>query len=155
MKNEFKYLIEAVDRFSSPTPKTETAVTVDNDDLGLFEEWQSFKNLEEDTITEAPPPPGQPTTTPKVDPRTAATIQRVKAVTRAPINVPATANAMAKANAGSKLNRLDQMNLGKLDQAVGNVTKQALFTPQTTGQTLTALQKATKMAQLAQAQSKK
>jgi len=153
MKNEFKNLIESIDRFSIPAKQIEKVEIVD--DLGLLEEWHKFKNLEETQLNEAPPVPAGATGIPKVDPRTTATIQRVKAVTRAPINVPATANAMAKANVGSKLNRLDQMNLGKLDQAVGNVTKQALFTPQTTGQTLTALQKATKMAQLAQAQSKK
>lgn len=145
MKNEFKALLESLDNLSSASLPTASEAVVESDDLGLLEEWQNFK------LDEAPQQPPVP----KADPRTAATIQRVKAVTRAPINVPATANAMAKANAGARLNRIEQTNLGKLDQAVGNVTKQALFTPQTTGQTLTALQKATKMAQLAQAQSKK
>lgn len=145
MKNEFKALLESLDNLSSASLPTASKPVVESDDLGLLEEWQNFK------LDEAPQQPPVP----KADPRTAATIQRVKAVTRAPINVPATANAMAKANAGARLNRIEQTNLGKLDQAVGNVTKQALFTPQTTGQTLTALQKATKMAQLAQAQSKK
>ena len=145
MKNEFKALLESLDNLSSASLPTASEAVVESDDLGLLEEWQNFK------LDEAPQQPPVP----KADPRTAATIQRVKAVTRAPINVPATANAMAKANAGARLNRIEQTNLGKLDQAVGNVTKQALFTPQTTGQTLTALQKATKMAQLAQARSKK
>lgn len=145
MKNEFKTLLESLDNLSNSLPLSNKTVLETEDDLGLLEEWQNFK------LDEAPQQPPVP----KADPRTAATIQRVKAVTRAPINVPATANAMAKANAGARLNRIEQTNLGKLDQAVGNVTKQALFTPQTTGQTLTALQKATKMAQLAQAQSKK
>lgn len=149
MKNEFKTLLESLDSLSNVEQTSPHPVLETTDDLGLLEEWQRFR------LDEAPQPPATGAATPKVDPRTAATIQRVKAVTRAPINVPATANAMAKANAGARLNRIEQMNLGKLDQAVGNVTKQALFTPQTTGQTLTALQKATKMAQLAQAQSKK
>lgn len=164
MQPNLKTLLEQLDSFDrsqSDQPVDSQSVALEQQ---LSEEWQQFQ---QSTITEQGMPVMAPSQAPiganpqkpKVDPRAVSTLTQIKAATKNPrINVPGTANAMAKASAGQPLSRKEQMDMAIFNQAVGGAAQQSILNPITAKQTIGAIktsQQAQRAAQLRAAQAQK
>jgi len=157
MSNSIKTILESLDKIDSTSVEIQEESKVDSSltllENDLFEEWNNFKL--EHIITEAPedqkPPPGAAAPGKTVDPKTVATIGKIRAVTKNLRLVPSVAGAaVAKQVAGIKPNPNELKQLGTLDQTIGAAAKQALLNPKQSGITLNAITQAARAAQAAQ-----
>lgn len=165
MQPNLKTLLENLDTLEQDQFKQEIEVPGISLEQQLSEEWQQFQKVE--SITEQGMPVMAPSQAPigtnpqkpKVDPRAVSTLTQIKAATKNPrIDVPGTANAMAKASAGQPLTRQEQIKMATFNQAVGGAAQQSILNPITAKQTINAIktsQQAQRAAQIRAAQAKK
>lgn len=165
MQPNLKTLLENLDTLGQPCTIHNIDVSTMSLEQQLAEEWQTFQDS--DTIVEQGMPVMAPSQAPigvnpqkpKVDPRAVSTLTQIKAATKNPrINVPGTANAMAKSSAGQPLSRKEQMDMAIFNQAVGGAAQQSILNPITAKQTIGAIktsQQAQRTAQIRAAQAQK
>lgn len=157
MSNTIKTILENLDKLGSSTEQIQEESNLDNS-LTLLEneitsEWTEFKKINQ--LNEAPgdqsPPPGAAAPGKTVDPKTVATIGKIRAITKNLRLVPSVAGAaVAKQVAGIRPNPNELKQLGTLDQTIGAAAKQALLNPKQSGITLNAITQAARAAQAQQ-----